>query len=135
MLNPIKVTEINKTIEIHAETLINNELIITNTSNGYINNLKIMIQSGDFSILEQVIIRKRGTLNFSPAESCLELGNLAPEESAFFEYKFTSPINLPSLSSRLTLSYHFEETTEQTKQVVSDLLSSKKFTNKELPYH
>lgn len=133
MLNPIKVTEINKTIEIHAETLINNELIITNTSDGYINNLKIMIQSGDFSILEQVIIRKRGTLNFSPAASCLELGNLAPEESAFFEYKFTSPKHLPSLSSRLILSYHFEETTEEMKQVVADLLFSENPSNKDLP--
>ena len=124
MINPIKVSEINKTIEITASTLFNNELEITNTSSGYINNLKIVIQNSDFSILEQAIIRRRGALHFSPTEHCLELGNLAPEESAFFEYKFTSSSSLSSLSPHLTLSYCLEDTPEETKLTVSDLLTS-----------
>ena len=123
MMNAIKVSEINKTIEITAKTLINNELEITNTSPGYINNLKILIQGSDFSILEQAIIRKRGALNFSPTENCLELGNLAPDESAFFEYKFTSSSSLPSLSSHLTISYYLDNSLEETKMVVADLLT------------
>lgn len=122
MINPIKVSEINKTIEITAKTLINNELEITNTSSGYINNLKIMIHNSDFSILEQAIIRRRGSLNFSPTENCLELGNLAPDESAFFEYKFTSSSSLYSLCPHLTLSYHLEDAAEETNLTVADLL-------------
>lgn len=122
MLNPIKVSEINKTIEVSTQTLINNELEITNTSSGYINNLKILIQGNDFSILEQAIIRQRGSLNFSPTENCLELGNLAPEESAFFEYKFISSRSLSSLSSHLTISYSLDSASEERKQIVAELL-------------
>lgn len=86
-------------------SLIQNELIITNTSSDYITDLKLIINAPDSSILEQSITRERGSLSFPPETKCLELGNLAPNESACFEYKFTAINDLTSLSSHFTLTY------------------------------
>ncbi len=122
MKNVLRLCEINKNIEISSQTLINNEIEITNTSSHYINNLKLIIQTNDFSIIKQSVTRQRGSLDFSPDTYCLELGNLAPEETAYFEYKFCSEKLLPSLSSHLILSYVLDNELAETKEKVSELL-------------
>ena len=102
--------------------LIQNELIITNTSSDYITDLKLIINTPDSSILEQSITRERGSLSFPPETKCLELGNLAPNESACFEYKFTAINDLTSLSSHFTLTYKdLKGTTVAEKKIVEFL--------------
>lgn len=101
----ITISETCITKDSSSNALIQNELIITNTSSQYITDLKLIIQTPDASILEQSITRERGSLSFAPDVKCLELGNLAPDESACFEYKFTSPNHLTSLSPHFTLTY------------------------------
>ena len=122
MENPIELSEINKTIEISTTTMINNEIKITNTSAGFINNLKIYITDSDISIIEQSITRQRGCLDYSPSIRCLEVGNLAPNETAYFEYKFASKNNTPSLSNHLTLSYLVDSEENETSQEVQNLI-------------
>ena len=87
------------------QPLIQNKLRITNISSQDITNLKLIIHTSEATILEQSIIRERGSLSFSPETTCLELGNLAPDESACFEYKFTPTHDLTSLSPHFTLTY------------------------------
>lgn len=105
MQKPITISETCTLKASSADSLIQNELTITNTSSHYITNLKLIIHTPDSAILEQSITRERGSLSFAPETTCLELGNLAPDESACFEYKFTTTNNLTSLSSHFTLTY------------------------------
>ncbi|MBU3803809.1 MAG: hypothetical protein H9872_03490 [Candidatus Cellulosilyticum pullistercoris] len=105
-----------------SNPFIQNELIITNTSSDYITDLKLIIHTPDSSILEQSITRERGSLSFAPEVKCLELGNLAPDESACFEYKFTAANDLTSLSPHFTLTYKdLKDATVTEKKIVEFL--------------
>lgn len=110
-----------KDISTHA--LIQNELRITNTSSKDITNLKLIIHAPEATILEQSITRERGSLSFSPETTCLELGNLAPDESAYFEYKFTGSDTLTSLSAHFTLTYTDLGGSQVTEKQLLDFLT------------
>ena len=64
------------------------QIRITNTSSHFLNNLILNINTTDFPIVEQTIIRERGSLSYDKIQFTLELGNLAPDETALFEYKY-----------------------------------------------
>lgn len=123
MQKPITISETCTLKESSADSLIQNELIITNTSSHYITNLKLMIHTPDSAILEQSITRERGSLSFAPETTCLELGNLAPDESACFEYKFTATNNLTSLSSHFTLTYTDLNNANVTEKKIVEFLT------------
>lgn len=123
MQKPITISETCTLKESSADSLIQNELIITNTSSHYITNLKLMIHTPDSAILEQSITRERGSLSFAPETTCLELGNLAPDESACFEYKFTATNNLTSLSSHFTLTYTDLNNSNVTEKKIVEFLT------------
>ena len=125
---PISISETCTLKESSANSLIQNELKITNTSSQYITNLKLIIHTPDSAILEQSVTRARGSLSFSPETTCLELGNLAPDESACFEYKFTSANNLTSLSSHFTLAYTDSNDSRVTEKKILDFLNSSDLT-------
>ena len=121
---PISISETCTLKESSANSLIQNEPKITNTSSEYITNLKLIIHTPDSAILEQSVTRERGSLSFSPETTCLELGNLAPDESACFEYKFTSANHLTSLSSHFTLTYTDLTSSKVTEKKILDFLAS-----------
>lgn len=123
MKKPITISETCTLKESSANALIQNELTITNTSSQYITNLKLIIHTPDSAILEQSVTRERGSLSFSPETTCLELGNLAPDESACFEYKFTAANNLTSLSSHFTLTYTDLSNSKVTEKKLIDFLT------------
>lgn len=123
MQKPITISETCTLKEVSSDSLIQNELIITNTSSHYITNLKLIIHTPDSTILEQSITRERGSLSFAPETTCLELGNLAPDESACFEYKFTAINNLTSLSSHFTLSYTDLDSSHMTEKKIVEFLT------------
>lgn len=123
MQKTITISETCTLKESSADSLIQNELIITNTSSHYITNLKLMIHTPDSAILEQSITRERGSLSFAPETTCLELGNLAPDESACFEYKFTATNNLTSLSSHFTLTYTDLNNSNVTEKKIVEFLT------------
>lgn len=123
MKNLITISETTKAIEKACPFLINNQLKITNTSDRCINNVKLIIHNHPFSICEEAIIRQRGALSFDPHTQCLDLGNLAPHESAYFEYKFLSPSSLSSLSDHLSITFTDENSTS-TEKKVTDFLSA-----------
>lgn len=118
----LKISEVSKKDGISSPTLINNQIEITNTSGHYLNNLKLCITKKEPFIVEQCIIRERGALSFDPALHFLEIGNLAPLETAYFEYKFTPLDNLSTLLSHITVSYTLENTTRETHKNIADLL-------------
>lgn len=124
MQKPITISETCILKEVSCDSLIQNELTITNTSSHYITNLKLIIHTPDSTILEQSITRERGSLSFAPETTCLELGNLAPDESACFEYKFTAINNLTSLSSHFTLSYTDLDTSHMTEKKIVEFLTN-----------
>lgn len=119
----ITISEICTLKDISAHALIQNELRITNISSRDITNLKLIIHAPEATILEQSIIRERGSLSFSPETTCLELGNLAPDESACFEYKFTGSDTLTSLSAHFTLTYTDLSSSQVTEKQLLDFLT------------
>lgn len=117
------ISEICTLKEASSQALIQNELKITNTSSQDITDLKLIIHAPHDTILEQSITRERGSLSFSPEITCLELGNLAPDESALFEYKFTPTDNLTSLSAHFTLMYTDLNNRQVTEKQLIDFLT------------
>ena len=107
-MKTLQIIEILKTTEDPATHLVHEQIKITNISTDYINNLKLIIDDKDHALVEQLVTRERGSLSFSPTTTCLELGNLAPNESAYFEYKYTPPSNLAPLSftEHISLTYN-----------------------------
>ncbi len=100
------------TIDIGEGPLHKNQIKITNTSNQFINNLKLCIDTNTLPLVEQTIIRDRGALCYSENSHMLELGNLAPDETALFEYQYkTGSEQLEhSLLSHIHFSYIPEDT-------------------------
>lgn len=112
-----------------TQSLIQNELRITNTSSQDITNLKLIIHAPRATILEQSITRERGSLSFSPETTCLELGNLAPDESACFDYKFSAADNLTSLSPHFTLTYTDLNSSQVMEKQLLDFLTDCKIVD------
>lgn len=123
MQKPISISETCTVKESSVDSLIQNELKITNTSSHYITNLKLIIHTSGSTILEQSVTRERGSLSFAPETTCLELGNLAPDESACFEYKFTATNNLTSLSPHFTLTYTDLNNANVTEKKIVEFLT------------
>lgn len=84
---------------------INAQIKITNVSDCYINDLKLIIQDDKSPIFKKAIIRERGSLVFDLEVNTLPIGNLAPQESAYFEYSFKAPETISSLSDCMALTY------------------------------
>lgn len=125
MCKCIHISEVNKSKEISPIPILLNELKITNTSSQFIRDLKLIIHESNNPILEQCVTRERGKLSFEPQITCLELGNLAPDESAYFEYKFTSQSQLTSLATHFSLSYTETDTNGvDAKKIVEHLPDS-----------
>ena len=122
MKNHLAIAEFSKTTDSSIPGLVSNLLKITNTSTDFINNIKLTIDADKLPICEEVIIRQRGALSFDPTTQCLELGNLAPNETAYFEYKFISPSSLTSLSDHFLISYCEEEAPCSIEKKVADFI-------------
>lgn len=122
MPNSFRVIEINKNIQICSNTLIDNEIIITNTSPYPVNNVTLSLEGQDFSILSQSITRERGAMNFSPHENQIKIGNLEPDETAYFEYSFSSTKSLISLANSLVLTYSIDDSSNNIRHTISELL-------------
>lgn len=104
-MKPLEITEFFSQTHDTAKGLVHEQLKITNISSEYINNLKLIIEDEGHILHEQEITRERGSLSFAPTTTCLELGNLAPEESALFEYTY-SATSLPSFfAHHISLTY------------------------------
>ncbi|MBE6023212.1 MAG: hypothetical protein E7231_08270 [Cellulosilyticum sp.] len=123
-------TPINCTPPSSSSHYIHGQLKITNVSSDYIQNLKLMIDDKEHMLLEQLVSRERGSLTFPPSTVCLELGNLAPNESAYFEYKcnLSSSTTISqseplSFTQCLSISYGDDTHSSPPKKQVSELLS------------
>lgn len=121
MNSRIQISEINKACELSPMPTLLNELKITNVSSEFIKDLKLIIRD-PHPILQQSVTRARGFLTFDPQTSCLELGNLAPDESAYFEYKFAAPNHLSSLTAHFSLVYTETSEDDNSKQKIVELL-------------
>lgn len=118
-MKKIQVTEILTEPCDTTSTLIREKIKITNTSSDYIHDLKLFIDDKDHELLEQLVTRERGALSFSPDTTCLELGNLAPDESAYYEYKYNAHSNPTSFKHHISLSYaHLEDVPSLQKKIV-----------------
>lgn len=124
MKNPIAISEITKEVNTASPFLINNQIKITNTSEDFVNNVKLLIHTPSFTICEESVIRQRGIMSFTPETQCLDLGNLAPNESAYFEYKFLSPSSLSSLSQHFSITYTDAANTTVSEKKIADYLSA-----------
>lgn len=112
------------TIDTDDNYLRKNQIRITNTSKHFINNLKLSIDALDFPLIEQTIIRERGTLCCDKILSTLELGNLAPDETALFEYKYKTEDEKQSLLSYLHISYTPDNTTHEITEFCTSSLKN-----------
>lgn len=92
-------------LDLDENSLSKNQIRITNTSNQFINNLTLNINTADFPLVEQTIIRERGSLSYDKIQFTLELGNLAPDETALFEYKYKNTTTNHTLLTHLQFSY------------------------------
>lgn len=121
-MKKLQITEVFSQTYDSQTKLIHEQIKITNVSTDYINNLKLIIDDKDHALLEQLVTRQRGSLSFSPSTTCLELGNLAPEESAYFEYKYNATTNT-AFSSNISLTYNETDLTLIPKKKLTDFLS------------
>ena len=85
--------------------LIHEQIRITNTSCDYVHNVKLIVNDVEHALVEQLISRERGALSFAPTTTCLNVGNLAPNESAYFDYKYKDSSNLSTFTSCISLTY------------------------------
>ncbi|WP_054742689.1 hypothetical protein [Cellulosilyticum ruminicola] len=92
-------------LELDEHAFKKSQIRITNTSSQFINNLTLNINASDFPFIEQTIIRKRGSLSYDKIQLTLELGNLAPNETALFEYKYPDTFTSYTLLTHLEFSY------------------------------
>ena len=100
----LKVTKLISQTDNSATRLIHEQIQITNVSSDYIHNLTLLIDDKEHKLVEQLVTRSRGALAFEPEISELPLGNLAPSESAYFDYKYTCD-NLSSFTEHISLTY------------------------------
>ena len=122
-MKDLEVTETFSQIYDPTTHLIHEQIKITNTSPNYINNLKLLIDDKEHSLLEQLVTRKRGSLSFSPDTTCLELGNLAPDESAYFEYKYNATSAQASFASHISLTYSHADHSFIPEKKIAEFLS------------
>lgn len=118
----ISISESTHPQDITQPGLINNCIKITNTSENFIHDVRLTIQSDQLPIFEEAVIRQRGSLSFDPSIQCLELGNLAPFESAYFEYKFLSPTSTSSLCDHFSISYVADTHPQRIEQKLTEYL-------------
>ncbi|MDF2879315.1 MAG: hypothetical protein K0S30_2411 [Clostridia bacterium] len=118
----LKVSEVIENLSHTSEANIKAQIKITNTSDSYINNLKLIIEPKEIAILEQCIIRQRGSLSFDPIVNNLEVGNLAPDESAYFEYAFKPSSSAASLLDQMHISYTPERSNKEISTQARSLL-------------
>ena len=124
LLKQLEIIEVFSKTYDSATGLIHEQLKITNISSDYINNLKLIIEDQEHALLEQQITRERGSLSFSPTTTCLELGNLAPEESAIFEYKYNAGSLPNSFTNHISLTYSDKDASFLPEKKVVEFLSS-----------
>lgn len=119
----LKISEITENITTLSDIHIRAQIKMTNTSNSYINNLKLIIKAKEIAILEKSVIRQRGSLSFDDEVNELDVGNLAPDETAYFEYAFKPLEDIHSLSSQMTISYTPEYSGSEVSENIVELLS------------
>ena len=115
----LKVAEV---VEKIYEGPIKGQVQITNASDAYINNLKLIIAAKNIQLTEECVVRQRGSLCFDPGTDELMVGNLAPNETACFEYSFTPLENNISLSSQMTVSYTPEYSDKEVFLKIAELI-------------
>ncbi len=118
----LKISEITEANSAASASPIKAQLKITNASDTYINNLKLIISDHKNAITEQCIIRPRGSLCLDTILDQLELGNLAPDETAYFEYAFKPSEDLFSLSGNMIIRYTPERSEEEICEKIMDFL-------------
>ncbi len=118
----LEASELNKTPSASNELMVK-QVKLTNISTAYISDLKLLISGTPVPIVESVIIRERGALSFEGNITLLEMGNLAPAETAYFEYTFPSTPEVPSLSNNILLTYHDDCTGKNATSQLNHLLN------------
>lgn len=118
----LKISETAEKLSQSSEVRIKTQIKITNTSKSYLNNMKLIIKPQDISILEQSVIRQRGSLSYDTLSEQLDLGNLAPDETAYFECAFTPLQNSCTLSKQLSIHYTPDYSTYEIAENITDLL-------------
>lgn len=121
-MNSLEVTKLVSQTYDPASKLIHEKIKITNVSSDYIHNLTLLIDDKDHALVEQLVIRNRGSLSFEPAITLLELGNLAPDESAYFDYKYASDKS-SSFTDHISLTYNKETHTYISPKKIVEFLS------------
>lgn len=82
---------------------------ITNASNNFINNIVLSFSSPHTIILEELVIRERGSLKLAPATENIIIGNLSPNETADLYYTQKPLTTKLALSDDIKLCYNDEE--------------------------
>lgn len=118
--NPLKIIETTYELEDMSLSIIN-RLEIINSSQRYMNNVKLTI-SNNSSIINQRIIRERGELTVDSTIHLLELGNLAPNETAYFEYTMLPESNTFPAKPKLLVSYTPEDSKIETSLAIPSIL-------------
>lgn len=123
-MNILKVTKLISQTDDSATRLIHEQIQITNVSSDYIHNLTLLIDDQEHKLVEKLVTRSRGSLAFEPEISELPLGNLAPSESAYFDYKYTCD-KPSSFTDHISLTYSKEtHSTISPKKIVEFLSDS-----------
>ena len=102
-----KITKLISQTDDSAARLIHEQIQITNVSSDYIHDLTLLIDDKEHTLVEQLVTRSRGSLSFEPQIKELPLGNLAPQESAYFDYKYTASTP-SSFTEHISLTYSKE---------------------------
>lgn len=121
-MDVLKVTKLISQTYDPITKLIHEQIEITNVSSDYINDLKLFIDDKEHSLAWQLVTRNRGSLSFEPEIKELNLGNLAPDESAYFDYKYRSD-KPSSFSEHISLTYSKENHSAISPKKIVEFLS------------
>ena len=105
----LKISEVLVTAPHTADEQLVRHIKITNTSDDFINNIVLSFSSPHTLILEELVVRERGSLKFTPAADPIFLGNLSPNETAHLYYIQKPLTTKLALSDDIKLSYNEKE--------------------------
>lgn len=100
----------------------NNHIKITNISDTMLNNVTLYLPDIKAQLDSLMVVRERGTLNFSPTEEKICLGNLYPEETAYLYFTTTTSTPSHALFKKPPKIVFLPEGTEQSSDNFSTFL-------------
>ncbi len=119
--NKLQIMQKLMTEDVSSSDHLEGRIIFTNVSNLFLNNVTLNLSIKNSSIIEQSIVRERGALCFDNTDESLIIGNLAPNESAYYYYKLKAEDTNNKIDGLDTIKITY---IEENSNLITEVLSN-----------